>query len=420
MRELEGVGQQYEQFVRTLDANKEVTLADVEARKEIARAQADAVGTALASANVDIVGGADVFVDRVIGAVTSGRQVDAVVNGSETLSKVAVPYLNGEKDILGLAAGAIAGLGSEGMANLTLAGVLTALAGRLDSDTASGLGEIVEALKAKGLDQIDLATLAASKGELARVGVADRIRREMTTTPDAPGGASSYDLLVGRLRETGAALRSDAAVLNDQRAEVFAARPMTLAEAERFRTETPPPRPTSWWLATRRCRARSGGQRQAGGHRPVHALPPSAGGRRRLGRAARRAGSPGWFLADPSFGRDFEELVTYYADTRVAGLRIVDDSLLMVFRIGDELSDVRVLRWRLADGEAHYLDAYGEVPAAVPDDVEWVTVGREAIGTGRDPVLDLHGLVLVDLVGGELVARVPDPVSGSGWCCASR
>ncbi len=164
MRELEGVGQQYEQFVRTLDANKEVALADVEARKEIARAQAEAVGTALASANVDIVGGADVFVDRVIGAVTSGRQVDAVVNGSETLSKVAKPYLNGEKDILALAAGAIAGLGSEGMANLTLAGLLTALAGRLDSDTASGLGEIVEALKAKGLDQIDLATLTASTG----------------------------------------------------------------------------------------------------------------------------------------------------------------------------------------------------------------------------------------------------------------
>jgi uncharacterized membrane protein YqiK len=164
MRELEGVGQQYEQFVRTLDANKEVALADVEARKEIARAQAEAVGTALASANVDIVGGADVFVDRVIGAVTSGRQVDAVVNGSETLSKVAKPYLNGEKDVLALAAGAIAGLGSEGMANLTLAGLLTALAGRLDSDTAGGLGEIVEALKAKGLDQIDLATLAASTG----------------------------------------------------------------------------------------------------------------------------------------------------------------------------------------------------------------------------------------------------------------
>ena len=161
MRELEGVGQQYDQFVRTLEANKEIALADVAARQEIARAQAEAVGGALASANVDIVGGADIFVDRVIGAVTSGRQVDAVVNGSETLSKVAKPYLNGEKDILELAAGAIAGLGSEGMANLTLAGLLTALAARLDGDSARGLGEIVDALKARGLDGIDLAAIAA-------------------------------------------------------------------------------------------------------------------------------------------------------------------------------------------------------------------------------------------------------------------
>ena len=165
MRELEGVGQEYEQFVRTLDANKEIALADVEARKEIARAQADAVGSALASANVDIVGGADVFVDRVIGAVTTGRQVDAVVNGSETLSKVAKPYLNGEKDLLALAGGTIAGLGSEGMANVTLAGLLAALAARVDSDTAAGLGEIMGALKAKGLDGLDLAALAKPNGD---------------------------------------------------------------------------------------------------------------------------------------------------------------------------------------------------------------------------------------------------------------
>ena len=47
---------------------------------------------------------------------------------------------------------------------------------------------------------------------------------ETTTSDGAPAGASSYDLLVGRLRETGAALRAAAATLNDQRAEVFAAR----------------------------------------------------------------------------------------------------------------------------------------------------------------------------------------------------
>jgi hypothetical protein len=235
----------------------------------------------------------------------------------------------------------------------------------------------------------------------------------MSTTSDAPSGASSYDLLVGRLRDTGAALRTAAAALNDQRAEVFAARPMTLAEAERFRTETPST-PTDLVVV---------------GDMALLAHDPVVSGKRavtdlftlyhleRVGDAdwdvlPVAPGSPGWFLADPSFGRDFEELITYYADTRVAALRIVDDSLLMVFRIGDELGDVRVLRWRLADGEAYYLDAYGEVPAPVPDDVEWAAVGREAISAGRDPLLDLHGLVMLDLEGGELVARVPDPVSG--------
>jgi uncharacterized membrane protein YqiK len=164
MRELEGVGQAYEQFVRTLDANKEIALADVEARKEVGRTQAEALGNALAAANVDIVGGADLFVDRVIGAVTAGRQVDAMVNGSETLTRMAAPYLKGDKDALALAASAIAGLGSEGMANLTLAGLMAAMAGRLGGETASGLSEIVEALKAKGLDGLQLSSLAGADG----------------------------------------------------------------------------------------------------------------------------------------------------------------------------------------------------------------------------------------------------------------
>jgi len=235
----------------------------------------------------------------------------------------------------------------------------------------------------------------------------------VSPSTDSPGGASSYDLLVGRLRETGAALRSAAATLNDERAEVFAARPMTLAEAERFRTETPS---TSTDLVVLGDVALLAHDPVVSGKRAVTDLFTLY----RLERVAEAdwnvlpiaPGGPGWFLADPSFGRDFEELITYYADARVEALRIVDDSLLMVFRIGDLPTDVRVLRWRVADGDVLYLDAYGEMPAVVPDDVEWVSAGREAITAGRDPVLDLHGLVMLDLVGGELVARVPDPVSG--------
>lgn len=235
----------------------------------------------------------------------------------------------------------------------------------------------------------------------------------MSTNVDAPGGASSYDLLVGRLRETGAAMRSAAGALNDQRADVFSTRPMTLAEAERFRTETPS---TSTDLVVTGDLALLAHDPVVSGKRAVADLFTLY----RLERVAEadwdvlpvEPGSSGWFLADPSFGQDFEELITYYAETRVDALRIVDDTLLMVFRIGDEPGDVRVLRWRLADGTAHYLDAYGELPSSPPDDVAWTAVGREAITAGRDPVLELHGLVTVELDGGDLVARVPDPVAG--------
>jgi hypothetical protein len=102
------------------------------------------------------------FVDRMIGAVSTGRQIDAVVGGSESISKMAAPYLSGEKDALQLLGDSLGGLGAGGVANLTLAGLLGVLAGKLGGDAASGLSEVVETLKAKGLDGIDLSSLTTS------------------------------------------------------------------------------------------------------------------------------------------------------------------------------------------------------------------------------------------------------------------
>lgn len=234
-----------------------------------------------------------------------------------------------------------------------------------------------------------------------------------TPEPNATAGASSYDLLVGRLRETGAALRAEASALNDERAEVFAARPMTLAEAERFRTETPSI-PADLVVA---------GGRVLLAHDPVVTGPRTVTDLFSVFRLAPVAandwdvlpvpqGDDGWFLDDPSFTRDLSELLIYYADSRVAALQVVEDILLMVFAIGEQVTDTRVLRWRIAGDELQYLDAYGEVPADQSDDVEWQAVARDAITSGRDPVLDLQGLVQLALVDGHLVARVPDPVTG--------
>ena len=113
---------------------------------------------------------------------------------------------------------------------------------------------------------------------------------------------------------------------------------MTLIEAERFRTETPST-PTDLVVI---------GDLALLAHDPVVSGKRSVSDLFTLYRLERvgdadwdvlplAPGSPGWFLADPSFGRDFDELVTYYADARVRALQLVDDTLLMVFGIGDEL-----------------------------------------------------------------------------------
>ncbi len=82
MRELEGVGQEFEEFVRKLEVEKEINLAEIEAGIGIAEAQANVVGKGLESANIDIVGGSDMFIDRLMGAVTAGKTVDGFVKHS--------------------------------------------------------------------------------------------------------------------------------------------------------------------------------------------------------------------------------------------------------------------------------------------------------------------------------------------------
>lgn len=82
MRELEGVGQEFEEFTRKLEVNKEIDLARIEAEIGIATAQADAISKGLEAADIDIVGGSDIFIDRLVGAVTAGKQVDKFVENS--------------------------------------------------------------------------------------------------------------------------------------------------------------------------------------------------------------------------------------------------------------------------------------------------------------------------------------------------
>ncbi len=126
MRQLEGVGQEHEEFVRKLEADTEVRLAQVEATVGVATAQADAMKAGLENADIDIVGGSDIFVDRLVGAISTGKSVDGFVENSGVASTALAPYMDGEgdDDLVAKLAEAISGLGADGIRDLSVADLL--------------------------------------------------------------------------------------------------------------------------------------------------------------------------------------------------------------------------------------------------------------------------------------------------------
>lgn len=160
MRALEGVGKEYDLAVRQMDNDRAVRLASVEAQRDMAKSQAEALGLALSSANIDIVGGTDLFVDRMLSAASFGKAVDGMVNSSDTTKALAAPYVNGEKDLLGTVADALGGLGAAGIANLTLARLLTVAADRLGGEDGDLLKELIGSLRDKGFADVELRQLA--------------------------------------------------------------------------------------------------------------------------------------------------------------------------------------------------------------------------------------------------------------------
>ncbi|CAD5107518.1 DNA repair ATPase [Zestomonas carbonaria] len=118
----------------------------------------------------------------------------------------------------------------------------------------------------------------------------------------------------------------------------------------------------------------------------------------------------GSFLAQSSFVNDFNELYTYYKNTRLLQLAIRDGKLLASFQIGERISDIRVFRWSLsADGkDVRYIDNRGErdIALPLPFDFEWQKTTREMVVNGRHPHINILDTVFVETLGGDLTVKV--------------
>ncbi len=136
MKQLDGVGRAHEEFKLEIDKTKEVELAEINIRKDIAAEQAKVLGEALKSARVDIVGGEATFFNKITEAVSGGKAVDRYVENSKVLTDVKETFFNSDPDYFDSQLKQFFsrfGLSAQDMKDLSVSAALTKLVAMADS-----------------------------------------------------------------------------------------------------------------------------------------------------------------------------------------------------------------------------------------------------------------------------------------------
>ena len=148
MKIFDGVGREHEEFKLQLNKEKDIELAAINVRKDIAAEQAGVLAEALKQANIDIVGGDGAFFDKIIHSITDGKAIDRTVYSSQALTDVKDTFFNGDPEYFKVEFGKWVkqfGISSDDVRNLTIAGVLGKML--LKSDGTELHGTLQKAMK---------------------------------------------------------------------------------------------------------------------------------------------------------------------------------------------------------------------------------------------------------------------------------
>ncbi|MEM9554176.1 MAG: flotillin family protein [Acidobacteriota bacterium] len=134
MKVLDTPSREHEEYRLRLDTLRDIEKASIAARERVAEVQAEILSKGLEQADIDIVGGDGVFLDRLVGAVSWNKATEAFMQGAggERL-------MSDLKDILERPA-----FGSKDVANLSLAAVLHGLMRDSDGSTRERLGQLLD------------------------------------------------------------------------------------------------------------------------------------------------------------------------------------------------------------------------------------------------------------------------------------
>jgi uncharacterized membrane protein YqiK len=141
-------GQDHEEFRLRLDTEREVALAGVNAKADVARSAASALGEALSNADMKIVSDESI-VERILSAAGHGQAIDGFINSGDGARRMLAPYLDGDANIVQDISAGVGGVGAAGIRDLTIAQFVARLGGRIGD--ASLIDQLSSALAESGL-----------------------------------------------------------------------------------------------------------------------------------------------------------------------------------------------------------------------------------------------------------------------------
>lgn len=143
-------GREHEEFRLQLETEKEVALAGVHAKADVARSAAAALGESLSNADMKIVSDEGI-VERILSAAGHGQAIDGFIESGNGARSMLTPYLNGDANLVQDVAAGVGGMGATGIRDLTIADFVSRLGGRLagnghaDSEVIERLRSAIEA-----------------------------------------------------------------------------------------------------------------------------------------------------------------------------------------------------------------------------------------------------------------------------------
>ena len=156
MKLLDEASKGHEEFRVRMETYRSVEMESIQARVEVARAQARLLGEAFKEAKIDIVGGDMAFIERVSNAVAYGKTVDGFVGHSQTMQTMLRDYLTGDGSLVADVKEVLtdSALSTADVRNLTLSAVLAKLFGRVSDEHRGKVDKLLRTAKSLGIDDL--------------------------------------------------------------------------------------------------------------------------------------------------------------------------------------------------------------------------------------------------------------------------